>query len=119
MSKDLNNMSYAELLELKKAAEQLISEQRENTILEVVARIRQEAEANSIAIEEIVSRLSGSIKKGTTKSAPKYAHPENEALSWTGRGRAPGWVLEYIGVPKINKEDPDQIAKLNELLIDT
>ena len=111
-------MSYAELLEVQKSAEKLIAEQRENAILEVVANIRREAEANSIEIEEIVARLSGSSRKMATKSAPNYAHPENAAMSWTGRGRAPAWVLEYVGVPKINKEDPAQVARLDELLID-
>jgi DNA-binding protein H-NS len=118
MSKDLTQMSYAELLEVQKTAEKLIAEQRENTILEVVSNIRREAEANSLEIEEIVARLSGGSGKIATKSAPKYAHPENESVSWTGRGRAPAWVLEYVGVPKLNKEDPAQVAKLDELLID-
>lgn len=27
--------------------------------------------------------------------AAKYRHPENSALSWTGRGRSPIWVSEW------------------------
>lgn len=27
---------------------------------------------------------------------PKYRHPENEKLTWTGRGRAPAWFQELL-----------------------
>jgi DNA-binding protein H-NS len=37
--------------------------------------------------------MSGGRKK--TFVAAKYRHPENAALTWTGRGRTPKWVLEH------------------------
>jgi len=27
--------------------------------------------------------------------APKYRHPDNSALTWTGRGRSPVWVADW------------------------
>ena len=30
---------------------------------------------------------------GRAVVAPKYAHPSDRSLTWTGRGRAPKWVL--------------------------
>lgn len=30
---------------------------------------------------------------GRASVAPKYAHPRDSSLTWTGRGRAPKWVL--------------------------
>jgi len=30
---------------------------------------------------------------GRAVVAPKYAHPRDPSLTWTGRGRAPKWVL--------------------------
>ncbi len=35
----------------------------------------------------------GKTKRGTV--AVKYRHPENGALTWTGRGRSPVWVAEW------------------------
>ncbi|MDO9453141.1 MAG: H-NS histone family protein [Stagnimonas sp.] len=32
-------------------------------------------------------------KRGTV--AAKYRHPQNSALTWTGRGRSPLWVSEW------------------------
>jgi len=32
-------------------------------------------------------------KRGTV--AAKYRHPQNSALTWTGRGRSPIWVAEW------------------------
>lgn len=35
---------------------------------------------------------------GKTKAAsvPKYRHPENPELTWTGRGRKPAWFVEAL-----------------------
>lgn len=34
-------------------------------------------------------------KLAGVKVPPKYRHPENADLEWTGRGRAPKWVEEW------------------------
>lgn len=31
---------------------------------------------------------------GRAQVAPKYAHPHDPSLTWTGRGRSPKWVIE-------------------------
>ena len=30
------------------------------------------------------------------KVAPKYRHPKEKGLKWTGRGRKPKWVVEWL-----------------------
>ena len=30
------------------------------------------------------------------KVAPKYRHPQKRGLTWTGRGRKPRWVAEWL-----------------------
>ena len=30
------------------------------------------------------------------KVAPKYRHPKEKGLTWTGRGRKPKWVAEWL-----------------------
>lgn len=35
-------------------------------------------------------------KAGKKISPPKYSHPENPELTWTGRGRQPAWFKELI-----------------------
>jgi DNA-binding protein H-NS len=29
-------------------------------------------------------------------AAMKYRHPEDSALTWSGRGRKPRWVVEFL-----------------------
>lgn len=31
------------------------------------------------------------------KVAPKYRHPKEKRLTWTGRGRKPKWIQEWLG----------------------
>lgn len=31
------------------------------------------------------------------QAEPKYRHPENPELTWTGRGRKPSWIVEALG----------------------
>ena len=30
------------------------------------------------------------------RANPKYRHPENFELTWTGRGRKPSWIIEAV-----------------------
>jgi len=41
-----------------------------------------------------VKTKKASGKRG--KVAPKYKNPANSAETWTGRGRQPVWVREYV-----------------------
>jgi DNA-binding protein H-NS len=48
------------------------------------------------------SEESETLSDGRATVAPKYAHPRDPSLTWTGRGRAPKWVvaLEQEGVDR-------------------
>lgn len=43
-------------------------------------------------------------KKERKAVAPVYAHPENPALTWTGRGRPPKWVEEQLAAGKTRED---------------
>lgn len=36
------------------------------------------------------------FQRPTVKVAPKYRHPDNAELTWTGRGNKPLWVKDFI-----------------------
>ena len=38
----------------------------------------------------------GKVKKARASSPPKYRHPENPSLTWSGRGRQPAWYKELV-----------------------
>jgi DNA-binding protein H-NS len=37
---------------------------------------------------------------GAVKAPAKYRHPENASLTWSGRGRQPGWYKEALEAGK-------------------
>ncbi len=37
-------------------------------------------------------------------TAAKYRHPENPALTWSGRGRKPHWFVEALAAGKAAEE---------------
>ncbi|SFJ38650.1 H-NS family nucleoid-associated regulatory protein [Jannaschia pohangensis] len=44
-------------------------------------------------------------KKGTkAKAAPKFRHPENASVTWSGRGRQPQWYKDAIAAGKTDKD---------------
>lgn len=49
------------------------------------------------------------VAKPRGKVPPKYRHPENQDLTWTGRGNKPRWVQELLEAGR----------SLEELLIKT
>ena len=42
----------------------------------------------------------GKSKAKRMPAAPKYRHPENPALTWSGRGRKPQWFVEALAAGK-------------------
>ena len=86
------NLSSLSLDELKKLEKDVAK-----AITSYETRRRKEARA---AAEEAAKELGFSLsdfvgdKKIKSTSVPKYRHPENDALTWTGKGRRPNWVIE-------------------------
>ena len=53
---------------------------------------------------------------GSKDKAPAvYFHPENDQLGWSGKGRAPDWLKDLLGVEKVSKNDPEIAEKLEKL----
>lgn len=122
MSANLEKMSYAELLALQTKTQELIAQQREQALIDVVAQVRELAEKNGIEISDIVAKLGGNgLAEKTTKTRkkvqPKYRHPTDPDIKWSGQGRHPTWVLDYIGTDKFDASNPEHVAKIGELSI--
>ncbi len=59
---------------------------------ELRAKIQRMVQEEGYTLEEIYP--SGKSKAVTRKAAPKYQHPDDPSITWTGRGRKPLWVVE-------------------------
>ncbi len=87
---NITSASLVELTDAKKQLEAIIAEKQHREKAAVKNQIRQLAKTYNLSVEEVLDIDDKKVK--TVK--PKYQHPENAALQWTGRGRHPLWVKE-------------------------
>lgn len=92
---DLNKHSLDELHALqKKIAAEIESRQsaeKAKAQQEILALAGKYGLAVKFSGESAPKAAKG--KRGTV--APKYRHPQDSSLTWTGRGRSPVWVAEW------------------------
>lgn len=91
---DISNISLAELKSLLTQIPKEI-ERREK---EEKIKARKEIEAFAAERGFSLSELLGDApaKKERTPVAVKYKHPSDATLAWTGRGRQPKWVVDFL-----------------------
>lgn len=94
MSVNLKNMSAAELLDLQKAIPAELEARQKEERQKLLNEFRDKAKSLGVSLEELVG---GSKAKGrVAKVAPKYIHPANPSMTWTGRGKRPRWITEWL-----------------------
>ena len=100
---NLEAMSLKELRQMQKDLAKAISTYEDRhkaearTKLEAIAKEMGYALADLIGVE---------VKANRAPAAAKYRHPENAALTWSGRGRKPQWLAAHIDAGK----DPSDLA---------
>ena len=91
-NQNLNSMSKAELLALQKDAERAMKTLEDRRRNEAKSIIEAKAKELGFSIAELFDGKS----KAKSAGAPKYRHPENAAMTWSGKGRQPAWFKEHI-----------------------
>jgi DNA-binding protein H-NS len=89
---DLSNMSVGDLRNLQ---EQIKSEMKKREHQEV-AKAREQILAIAQSVGVPLKDLIGNGARKTGTVAVRYRHPNNTAQQWTGRGRQPKWVKEWV-----------------------
>lgn len=87
---NLDTMPLAELKQLQKDVAKAIETYRERQKEEARAVLEAKAREMGFSFAELAP--GGSRRKSRSMSPARYRHPENPALTWTGRGRRPNWV---------------------------
>lgn len=82
---DLLNIMKEIPLELKKRDKSMKKELRE--------KMHKLAEEAGYSLDDIIV---GTKVKPTKKAAPKYQNPEDDSVTWTGRGRKPLWIIAAL-----------------------
>ena len=98
---NLEAMSLKELRQLQKDLAKAISTYEDRhkaearTKLEAIAKEMGYSLADLIGIE---------VKATRAPALAKYRHPENAALTWSGRGRKPQWFVEALEAGKTESD---------------
>ncbi|PRP68484.1 hypothetical protein BUE93_22035 [Chromobacterium amazonense] len=94
---NIDHLGYVELNDLKAQIEQrlfaMAKEEKRNAIQKVMEIARQYGLKDTDLLE--AAEKLDKASKPRTKVEPRYAHPHDASLTWTGRGRAPKWVVDW------------------------
>lgn len=93
MNINLNDLSIKELKSLKGEVDKAIATYEERKRLEALMQMEEKARELGFSLRDL---LKHSVKKGRAPVAPKFANPENPAITWSGRGRKPQWFIEAL-----------------------
>ena len=90
---DLEALSLTELKKMQKDIAKAISTYEDRQKAEARAKVEAFARDLGYSLAELV----GTETKIARAPAPaKYRHPENTALTWSGRGRRPQWFVDAL-----------------------
>ena len=90
---DLEALSLSELKRMQKDVAKAISTYQDRQKAE--ARVKVEAFARDLGYS-LAELVGAETKTARAPVAAKYRHPENPALTWSGRGRRPQWFVEAL-----------------------
>lgn len=96
---DLSGLSVKDLYALQEQVKQALKErehQEQNKAREQILAIAQNA---GISLKDLLGNAR--VKSGAVKKvAVRYRNPNDASLQWTGRGRQPKWVQEWLASGK-------------------
>ena len=109
---DIEKLSYVELRELSRKLDLQIAEKRAEELKVLADGYVKKIQASGFTVAEAVAavepylpalqrRVSG---VGSGVVAAVYRDPANEANSWSGRGRAPKWLVAYEAEGRLRSE---------------
>jgi len=93
---DLNDLTLPQLNDLQVKVGEQIKIRTKDELTKVHQQILALAESVGMTVQEIMKDKGGKLQKPVRTVSPRYRHPEKAELMWTGRGRKPLWIQEYM-----------------------
>ncbi len=94
---DLNTLSLTELKQLERNVAKAIASFEDRRKAEARAAAEAVAKEHGFSLGDLVEATSA---RKTATVAPKYGHPENPEITWSGRGRKPAWIADGLEAGK-------------------
>ncbi|MDR1462735.1 MAG: H-NS histone family protein [Azoarcus sp.] len=95
---DLESLALPELRALRTQVETEIR-RRGSATQRLIKRVQKLAADQGLSLNELIAVAGGASEIPTTSRSGaviKYRNPVNPSQGWTGHGRKPGWVVEYL-----------------------
>ena len=102
-SKNIENMSFAELNAMQARIEKAKAERQSAERAALRQKMTDMAKQHGFDLRELFDGRMGNGKRG--KVAIKYRDPSNSGNTWTGRGRMPRWMVSATKGRKAKRED--------------
>ena len=98
---NLEALSLKELRQLQKDLAKAISTYEDRHKAEARTKLEAIAKEMGYSLAELIGI---EVKKTRAPAVAKYRHPENPALTWSGRGRKPQWFVEALDAGKTTSD---------------
>jgi len=92
---DISTLSLDELNTLQKDVDKAVRNYEKRRKQEALAAAAATAKEMGFSLSDLVGDKAISASKGRV-NPPKYRHPENPDVTWTGKGRQPAWIKEAV-----------------------
>jgi DNA-binding protein H-NS len=93
---DLSTLTVAQLRDLQQQIPAELKRREQQEKQNILNEVRAFAKARGFALEELVGKDAPKAKAAGGKVKVKYRHPKDASLEWTGRGRQPRWVVDWL-----------------------
>lgn len=100
MSTDLSSLSSSELKKLIDDANGMVKSRQQEELRQAYQQYEQIAQDFNTTIDQILEAgRHGGRKPSTPRKPiePRYRNPDNQAETWTGRGKQPRWLAAALG----------------------
>jgi DNA-binding protein H-NS len=91
---DIDDLSLSELKALHKKVAKAIEGYEERQKLQALAALEAKAREMGFSLSELTGAPQGKSKR--KPAAPKYRHPDDASITWTGKGRQPAWFKSAV-----------------------
>ena len=112
---DISSLSLNELRRLQTKVEAEIRRRSDTAKKDLLKRMQKLAAEHGMSLNEVLGQEASEKPAAAPKKAAaakpvkkaakpvsvvKFRHPENPAIGWTGHGRKPQWVIDWLAQGK-------------------
>ncbi len=105
---ELSTLSTEQLRALNDQVAQMVQARKKTDSLQAREEIIAIGKRVGVPLDELLGGLLGKdpkVKKSGSIVLPQYRNPKNASETWSGRGRNPQWVKDYLATPGKSLQD--------------